>query len=151
MEVGLGLVGWGFVGWGDGGRQNVRDSHSRGSVADDPRPLPSCVAPWNGIDHRLNVTSKKAPYLELASCMSRGRPTLGSAGSIETKAPSYTERPRRMLIHSGEADAERNVHWEHEFLMSEAAGRRRDERRERAGCGRHDLLMSRPGFRIFAR
>ena len=29
----MGLVGWGFVGWGDGGRQNVRDSHSRGSVA----------------------------------------------------------------------------------------------------------------------
>ena len=36
---------------------------------------------------------------------------------------------------------ERNVHWEHEFLMSEAAGRRRDERRERAGCGRHGLLI----------
>eukprot|EP00964_Phaeocystis_antarctica_P017790 scaffold9866_cov45-Phaeocystis_antarctica.AAC.1 len=35
--------------------------------------------------------------------MSRGRPTLGSAGSIETKAPSYTERPRRMLIHSAPA------------------------------------------------
>ena len=29
------MVGWGFVGRGDGGRQNVRDSHSRGSVADD--------------------------------------------------------------------------------------------------------------------
>ena len=49
MEVGLGLVGWGFVGWGDGGRQNVRDSHSRGSVADDGLEVEAEVSLHEGI------------------------------------------------------------------------------------------------------
>ena len=52
MEVGLLLVGWGFVGWGDGGHQNVRDSHSRGSVVDDGLEVGAEVSLHEGVHNR---------------------------------------------------------------------------------------------------